>query len=210
MKYLRIDNGMVAEVSEIAPGAHDAENWVRCPGELVLSGDQGLLSYYNQKLDEMRAEFEKFDSNFVEILVEEALTETDLDNNGFVYGIDFVISDPPTVLALLEAHNTWSPETTLTSVEYYDTVDIEAINEEAAASKMSVLDFFERFSDSEITAIYTKAADGTPEGLQISIFIDKVKVSQEIDLKNTTLVSGMQALVDLSLITSDRRDVILS
>lgn len=72
-------------------------------------------------------------------------------------------------------------------------------------SNWTPLEFIERFTDAEQIAIVT-AAQSNPA---LRLFYDKLMASLRVEADEPRLVAGMQALVDASLITAERRDEIL-
>lgn len=83
-------------------------------------------------------------------------------------------------------------------------IDPSAVVETTAL--ITQLQFMERFTESELVAIYTAAK----QNIQIEVWLDKVKLAQEIDLTNQSLINGLHALEASGVIAQGRADEILS
>lgn len=72
-------------------------------------------------------------------------------------------------------------------------------------SVISKLDFFSRFTDEELEAIYTAAETN----VALQVMLDKLKVSEFVTTSDQRLITGMDNLVAAGLLTQEREDCIL-
>ena len=71
---------------------------------------------------------------------------------------------------------------------------------------ISRLEFYGLFSDEELVRVYT----ATKESIPLEIFLDKVKVAQDITINDPRTVAGVQALEALGIIGEGRAAEILA
>jgi len=71
---------------------------------------------------------------------------------------------------------------------------------------LSKLDFLARFTDAELVGIYTEAKTS----VLLEIWIDKFKLSANIDLENPLTISGLQYLESIGLLDTGRANEILT
>lgn len=71
---------------------------------------------------------------------------------------------------------------------------------------LTKLEYMNRFTDTELTGIYTAAKSV----VEIEIWLEKFKVTTEVDLTDPRTVSGVQALEDAGLIAAGRAQEILA
>ena len=76
----------------------------------------------------------------------------------------------------------------------------------APPTKLAPLDFMHRFTDAELTAIYTAAQSNVP----VAIYIGKCTAAGYIDLLDPLTKSGLDALVSAGLLTAARETTILT
>lgn len=88
------------------------------------------------------------------------------------------------------------------AVEEIDEPDFEL----AVVNKITRLQFMDRFAHDELTAIYN-AAKADPS---VEVFVDKLRIAEEIDLDNLQLKAGLEALVAANLLEADRVVELLS
>jgi hypothetical protein len=65
---------------------------------------------------------------------------------------------------------------------------------------ISKLDYMSRFTDAELATIYTIAKTS----IQLEIWLEKFKVSQEIDLSNPITLAGLKSLEALGILAAGR------
>lgn len=85
----------------------------------------------------------------------------------------------------------------------------EAAAADAAAAQskvMSKLKFTERFTLDELAAIYTAAKTE----VLVEVFLDKLKLSEVVDVSHPDMIAGIQAFVQMGLLTEERAGEILS
>lgn len=70
---------------------------------------------------------------------------------------------------------------------------------------MSKLEFTERFTLAELTAIYTAAKTE----VLVEVFLDKLKLSEVVDVSHPDMIAGIQAFVQMGLLTEERAGEIL-
>jgi hypothetical protein len=67
------------------------------------------------------------------------------------------------------------------------------------------LEFFNRFTDDELAAIYT----ASKTNINVEILLDKFKLAEEIVLDDVKLISGIDLLVSLEILTEIRKEELL-
>jgi len=75
-----------------------------------------------------------------------------------------------------------------------------------AVTILTKLEYMNRFTDSELAAIYTAAK----QSIEIEIWLEKFKLATEIDLSDPRTIAGVQALEAVGLIGASRADEILA
>lgn len=74
-----------------------------------------------------------------------------------------------------------------------------------ASKVLTKLQFMNRFTNEELVGIYTAAK----ASVAVEIWLEKFKLSTEVDLSNSDTIAGIQALEAAGLIQSGRAAVIL-
>lgn len=82
---------------------------------------------------------------------------------------------------------------------------IKAPASEVEAKSITRLQFIERLAHDELIAIYTAAK----ENVSVEVFMDKLKLAEEVNLDDSNLKSGLTALVEAGILTQDRVDEIV-
>jgi hypothetical protein len=102
----------------------------------------------------------------------------------------------PGVTALeIRANYTWDPAT------------VSFIEKNGANKRLiSKLDYMNRFTDAELVSIYTAAKTN----VNVEIWLEKFKLSAEINLDDPKTISGIQAIETLGLIAAGRATEILA
>ena len=81
------------------------------------------------------------------------------------------------------------------------------MNEYAAtSSKLTKLEYMNRFTDAELATIYTVAKTN----VQVEVWLEKFKASSEVDVTDPRTVAGVQALEAVGLIQIGRAAEILA
>lgn len=102
----------------------------------------------------------------------------------------------PGITALeLRANYTWDP----TTVSF---LERDGVNRRL----ISKLDYMNRFTDAELVAIYTAAKTN----INVEIWLEKFKLSEEINLDDPRTIAGVQSLETLGLISTGRATEILA
>jgi hypothetical protein len=71
---------------------------------------------------------------------------------------------------------------------------------------LTKLAYMNRFTDAELAAIYTAAKSN----VQIEVWLDKFKLAEEINLDDSSTISGVQALEAAGLLATGRSAEILA
>lgn len=102
----------------------------------------------------------------------------------------------PGVTALeLRANYDWDP----TTVSF---VEKDGVNRRL----ISKLDYMNRFTDAELVAVYTAAKTN----INVEIWLEKFKLSAEVNLDDPRTIAGIQSLETLGLISAGRAAEILA
>lgn len=95
----------------------------------------------------------------------------------------------------LRANYTWDP------------VTVSFVEKNGPNKRLiSKLDYMNRFTDAELAAIYTAAKTN----INIEIWLEKFKLSSEINLDDPRTIAGVQSLESVGLITAGRAAEILA
>jgi hypothetical protein len=71
---------------------------------------------------------------------------------------------------------------------------------------LTKLAYMNRFTDSELAAIYTAAKSN----VQVEVWLDKFKLAEEINLDDPSTIAGLQALESAGLLATGRSAEILA
>ena len=93
--------------------------------------------------------------------------------------------------------------------EVLEAIKVKHEQEKAAEPEIGKVldhtDFFNLFTNEELVAVYTAAKDN----VYLQIFLDKIKVAKKIILNDPEVIAGSGLLVQLGILTEERRTAIL-
>ena len=81
---------------------------------------------------------------------------------------------------------------------------------EAASQPITALEFRDRFTADEKTAIYTAASASTNAGRQLRIWLDDAAAAKEVHLDHPRIIAGIDFLVGAGILTASRKTEILA
>ena len=84
--------------------------------------------------------------------------------------------------------------------------DQEAVVPQVAGKILDHTDFYNLFTIDELAAVYTAAK----ENVYLQIFLDKIKVSKKIIMNDPDVITGLELLVQMTILTDERRQAILA
>jgi len=97
-----------------------------------------------------------------------------------------------------------------TDQEVLEAIKVKHEQEKAAEPEIGKVldhtDFFNLFTNEELVAVYTAAKDN----VYLQIFLDKIKVAKKIILNDPEVIAGSGLLVQLGILTEERRNAILA
>ena len=84
--------------------------------------------------------------------------------------------------------------------------DQEAVVPQVTGKILDHIDFYNLFTIDELAAVYTAAK----ENVYLQIFLDKIKVSKKIIMNDPDVITGLGLLVQMTILTDERRQAILA
>lgn len=82
----------------------------------------------------------------------------------------------------------------------------ESVTAPAPRTKLTKLEYMDRFTDAELAGIYAAAK----QSVQVEIWLERFKLATEVDLSDPRTISGIQALEAAGLIAAGRSIEILA
>lgn len=83
---------------------------------------------------------------------------------------------------------------------------VEQVSPEAKTTRMSKLEYMNRFTDAELAGIYSAAK----QSVAVEIWLEKFKLAEFIDKADPLILQGLQALESVGLLAAGRASEILS